>query len=265
MLSQQIEELAALVQHAKRAVVFSGAGISTECGIPDFRSHGGFWTKHKPIAFAQFMASESTRLESWRRFFSIRDSLAAAAPGPSHRAVAELVRRGKVAAIITQNIDDMHARAGIDPGRIIEIHGNGTYGRCLACGERHELDWARAAIAATAKPPVCPACGGIVKSATISFGQTMPEQEMADARAATLNADLFLAVGSSLQVFPAAGLPVLAAHNRTPLVIINREPTGLDGLARLVINAEGGEVLVPLAGRFQAMTSESVVTQCCAL
>lgn len=249
MNNPQIEELAALVQRAERAVVFTGAGISTECGIPDFRSPGGLWTRNKPIAFDEFMASEETRLEAWRRFFSISDNLTAAVPGPSHHAVAELVRRGHVASVITQNIDDMHARAGIGRDRIIEVHGNGTYAHCLSCGTRHELDWVRAVITAAGRAPDCRSCGGIVKSATIAFGQAMPEQEMANARAATLNADLFLAIGSSLKVFPAAGLPVMAAHNRTPLIIINREPTGLDGLARLVINGECGAVLSAVMAR----------------
>lgn len=248
MAERGIEELAALVQRARRAVVFTGAGISTECGIPDFRSAGGFWTRHKPIEFAEFMGSEAARLEAWRRFLAIRDRFAGAVPGRGHAAVAHLVRRGHVSRVITQNVDGLHESSGIAAHRIIEVHGNGTYARCLACERRYELDWARAAIAAANAAPRCEACGGIVKPATISFGQPMPEQAMADARAATLDADLFLAIGSSLRVFPAAGLPVMAAHNRTPLAIINREPTGLDGLASLVINGEIGAVLSTVAG-----------------
>ena len=246
MFERDIEELAGLVQTSSRAVVFTGAGVSTECGIPDFRSPGGFWTRYKPIAFQEFVASEETRLEAWRRFLMINETIGKAEPGPSHKAIAELVRRGHVAHVITQNIDSLHERAGTERDRIIEIHGNGTYAACLSCGVRHEIDWVRDIIAATSKPPACVDCGGIVKSATVSFGQPMPEQEMADACAATFNADLFLAIGSSLQVFPAAGFPVSAKQNRTPLVIINREPTGLDGLADLVINAEIAPVLTAL-------------------
>lgn len=238
-----------MVQRARRAVVFTGAGISTECGIPDFRSPGGFWTKYKPIDYSEFLASPETRLEAWRRFLMIRETIGKAEPGPSHRAVAELVKRGHVACVITQNIDGLHAVSGIAPDRIIEIHGNGTYAKCLSCGLRHEIDWVRDVIDDTGQAPACTACGGIVKSATISFGQAMPEQEMADARAATLNADLFISIGSSLQVFPAAGLPVLASHNRTPLVILNREPTGLDGLARIVIHDDSGPVLSAMMAR----------------
>ncbi len=244
-----IEELARLVQRASRAVVFTGAGISTDAGIPDFRSANGFWKTNKPIEYRDFVASPDIRGEAWRRFFMISDKFAAVEPGRAHRAVAGLVALGHVSTVITQNIDGLHARAGIARDRIIEIHGNGTYAKCLTCGERHELDWARAQLDTTGRAPDCRQCGGIVKSATISFGQPMPEQEMADARAATLNADLFLALGSSLQVFPAAGFPVMAKQNRTPLIIINREATGLDGLADLVINDDIGGVLEAVIAR----------------
>ncbi|WP_366914825.1 Sir2 family NAD-dependent protein deacetylase [Hyphomonas sp.] len=238
-----------MVQKSRRAVVFTGAGVSTECGIPDFRSAGGFWTKYKPIEFREFLASADTRLEAWRRFLMIRETIGNASPGPGHRAISELVARGHVSHVITQNIDGLHEQAGVPAERIIEIHGNGTYATCLSCGLRHEIDWVKAAIAQANAAPSCVSCEGIVKSATISFGQPMPDQQMADARAATFNADLFLAIGSSLQVFPAAGFPVTAKQNRTPLVIINREPTGLDGLADLVINAEIGPVLTAVIGR----------------
>ena len=249
MFAEEIEELAAMVQRARRAVVFTGAGISTECGIPDFRSPGGFWTRYKPIAFQEFLSSAETRLEAWRRFLMIRQTIGAAAPGPGHRAIADLVRGGHVSHVITQNIDGLHEASGVPRDSIIEIHGNGTYAKCLGCGLRHEIAWVQEVIGQQGRAPSCTDCGGIVKSATISFGQPMPEQEMADARAATLNADLFIAMGSSLKVFPAAGFPVMAKQNRTPLVIINREETGLDGLADLVIHAEIGAVMESVMAR----------------
>jgi NAD-dependent deacetylase len=252
LAGHDIEELAGMVQRARRAVVFTGAGVSTESGIPDFRSPGGFWTKYKPIEFKEFLASEDTRLEAWRRFLMIRQTIGEARPAAGHKAIADLVARGHVSHVITQNIDGLHEEAGVPRQQIIEIHGNGTYAACLTCGRRHEIEWVRDVIEATSRAPACVSCAGVVKSATISFGQAMPEQEMADARAATLNADLFLAVGSSLQVFPAAGFPVMAKQNRTPLVIINREPTGLDGLADLVINAEIGPVLSELVAKLSA-------------
>jgi NAD-dependent deacetylase len=246
---EPIDELALMVQRAGRVVAFTGAGISTECGIPDFRSPGGFWTKFKPIGFDEFVSSEERRLEGWRRYFVIRDTFGGAKPGRGHRAIAALSAMGKVTHVITQNIDDLHRCSGVPAERIIELHGNGTYAKCLACEKEFALDWVKSLIAETGRSPACTACGGIVKAATISFGQPMPEEAMARARAATLDADLFLAIGSSLQVAPAMGFPVLAKHNRARLVILNREPTGLDGLADLVINDEIGDVLVALMAR----------------
>jgi NAD-dependent deacetylase len=253
VFEEHIEELASLVQRARRAVVFSGAGISTESGIPDFRSPGGFWTRYKPISFSDFLASEDTRLEAWRRFLMIHKTIGEARPSAGHLGVARLFAHGHVACVITQNIDGLHEAAGVSRENIIEIHGNGTYAKCLSCGLRHEIAWVGEVIAREERPPSCISCGGMVKSATISFGQAMPEQEMADARAATLSADLFIAIGSSLQVFPAAGFPVMAKQNRTPLVIVNREETGLDGLADLVINAEIGAVMDALIARIESV------------
>ena len=242
-MSEVIDELVGLVQSARRCVVFSGAGISTDCGVPDFRSPNGLWTQFRPIQFADFLKSPETRLEAWRRYFIIHQAFDKAVPGPAHRAVADLVAKGRVHTIITQNIDDLHRRAGIEADRIIEVHGNGTFAKCLGCGARHELDWVRAEIARTGEVPPCIDCGGMVKSATISFGQPMPDTEMAAARAASLDSDLFLAVGSSLQVYPAAGLPIIAKHNRAKLVIINREQTPLDSFSDLAIQAELGDTL----------------------
>lgn len=248
-MADDIDELVEMIQSARRAVVFTGAGVSTECGIPDFRSPGGFWTRYKPIEFNAYLASEETRLEAWRRYFMIYDAVSQATPGRSHQVIARLYQTGKVSHVITQNIDDLHRVSGVPAAAIIELHGNGSYAKCLTCGERYELEWARAVIESESRPPYCRSCAGIVKTATISFGQPMPEEEMAQARAATFNADLFLALGSSLQVFPAAGFPVMAKSNRAGLVIINREPTGLDALADLVIAGEIGDVLTSVADR----------------
>jgi NAD-dependent deacetylase len=246
-MTDDIDELARMIQSAKRAVVFTGAGISTECGIPDFRSPGGFWTRYKPIEFSAYLASEETRLEAWRRYFMIYDTVSHAVPGRGHKVIAKLYHSGKVSHIITQNIDDLHRASGVPADAIIELHGNGSYAKCLSCGERYELAWARAKIDSEMRPPYCVACTGIVKTATISFGQSMPDQEMADARAATINADLFLALGSSLQVFPAANFPIMAKSNRAKLVIVNREATGLDDLADLVVWGELGDILAATA------------------
>lgn len=247
-LSPDARRLAALIEAARRVVVFTGAGISTESGIPDFRSPGGIWTRFAPIAFDEFMASEEARRESWRRRFVTFDPMAAAEPNRGHRAVAHLVRRGKVSAVVTQNIDGLHQASGVPDDRVIELHGNATYARCLDCGERFEMEPIRRAFLADETLPVCDACGGIVKSATISFGQAMPQAAMARAEEETRACDLFIAMGSSLVVYPAAGFPVLASRLGAALVILNREATDLDGHADLVIHGEIGPILGAATG-----------------
>ena len=231
---------------SENAVIFTGAGISTDSGIPDFRSPGGLWTRFKPIMFDDFVASEATRIESWKRKFAMEKELATPAPNKGHEVVAELVAAGKVACVITQNIDNLHQDSGIPDDQIVELHGNGSYAVCLACGLRHELAAIRAAFEKAPHAPVCADCGGMVKSATISFGQAMPEAEMRRAEAATRACDLFLAIGSSLQVFPAAGFPLMARENGAKLVILNREPTEMDGLAQLVLHDGITETLTAL-------------------
>ncbi len=236
-------QLREMLMASRRGVVFTGAGISTESGIPDFRSPGGIWSKYRPIEFGAFMASEQARREYWRRKFATHDTVAEAKPNRGHLAVAEMVEQGKVSAVITQNIDGLHQASGVPTARVIELHGNTTYAHCLDCGKEYDLDPIRDAFLADETLPLCAACGGVVKTATISFGQAMPEAEMQRARQETLGCDLFLAVGSSLVIYPAAGFPALAKESGAGLVIINREPTGLDALADLVINAEIGPTL----------------------
>ncbi len=236
-------KLRALLDGCTRAVVFTGAGISTESGIPDFRSPGGIWTTMAPIEFQDFMASEEMRREAWRRKFAMDDSFRTAAPNLGHRAVAELVRRGTVAAVITQNIDNLHQASGVPADKVIELHGNTTYATCLACDLRHELDVIRQSFLGTDELPSCRKCGGIVKTATISFGQAMPIEPMQRAEQETQACDLFVAIGSSLVVYPAASFPVVAKRNGATLVILNREATPLDELADFVIHDEIGPTL----------------------
>jgi len=238
-----LSRLADLIAAARRAVVFTGAGISTESGIPDFRSPGGIWTRYKPIDFEDFIASEEARREAWRRKFATEPTLRAARPNRGHRAVAALVKRGKVASVITQNIDGLHQASGVPEGRLIELHGNTTYAHCLDCGRRYEIEDIRTAFAKNEKPPRCDDCDGLVKTATISFGQAMPVEAMRRAEIETLAADLFLVLGSSLVVYPAAGFPELAKRNGARLAIINRDPTGLDEIADVVLNRAIGETL----------------------
>jgi NAD-dependent deacetylase len=247
-LDQQIDELARAIAAPRRAVVFTGAGISTESGIPDFRSPGGIWTRMAPIDFADFLQSEEARRETWRRRFAMEDTFRAAAPNRGHRAVAELVRRGTASAVITQNIDGLHQASGIADERVVELHGNTTYAHCLDCKIRYELDALRTAFERDGDAPICGDCGGYVKTATISFGQAMPVEAMRRAEIETRAADLFIVAGSSLVVYPAAGFPELAKHNGATLVIINREPTGLDAIADLVLNRSIGETLGAAVG-----------------
>jgi NAD-dependent deacetylase len=237
--------LASLIGEANRIVVFSGAGISTECGIPDFRSPGGVWERFRPLDFKTFMLSEEARREGLTRFLKIRDEVGPVTPGRGHKAAASWHAQGKLAGVITQNIDGLHQAAGVPVSKVVELHGNGTYAHCLSCGTRHELDWIAEQLDAHPGAPSCTACGGIVKTATISFGQPMPEDEMRRAERLTRECDLFLAVGSSLVVEPAASFPVFAARLGVPLVIINRDPTPADGLADLVVRDDIGTVLEP--------------------
>ena len=238
-----IEQLRALIEEASCVVVFTGAGISTESGIPDFRSPNGIWSQTTPVYFQDFVTSELARREAWRRKFVVDRDIVGAEPNRGHRAVAKLVRIGKVTNVITQNIDNLHQASGVPAGQVIELHGNGTYASCLTCQTHYELGPIKEAFEADHAPPSCKFCGGHVKAATISFGQAMPEAEMTRAGQAALSCDLMLAIGSSLAVYPAAGFPVLAKENGSRLVFLNREPTDLDEVADRVINREIGPTL----------------------
>jgi NAD-dependent deacetylase len=235
--------LTAMLRVARRVAVFTGAGISTESGIPDFRSPGGIWTKMAPIDFQDFVASAAMRKEAWRRRFAMEETFATVKPNEGHKAVAALVARGLVHHVITQNIDNLHQDSGVPEEQVIELHGNTRYAKCLECGIRAELGPIRSHFEAKGEVPDCSACGGILKTATISFGQTMPELEMARADKTTRECDLFLVLGSSLVVYPAAGFPILAKRCGARLVIVNREPTEQDGLADLALHAEIGPTL----------------------
>jgi NAD-dependent deacetylase len=240
--------LADLIRQSTCAVVFTGAGISTESGIPDFRSPGGVWDRMPPIYFDDFVRSKDMRRETWRRRFAMEDMFSEAKPNAGHLAVAELVRRSKVNHVITQNIDNLHQRSGVPDDQIIELHGNTTYAKCLVCSTRYEIAPLRASFEKEGTIPDCRLCGGLVKAATISFGQAMPEEAMQRAQDATLAADLFIVLGSSLVVYPAAGFPIRAKRNGARLAIVNREPTEQDELADLVINAEIGATMSRAVG-----------------
>lgn len=243
-----IEMLGDMIAEARAIVPFTGAGISTESGIPDFRSPGGLWTRNRPIPFDEFVASQEARDEAWRRRFAIDATFAAAKPGRGHRALASLYKVGKVPSIVTQNIDNLHQVSGFSADHVVELHGNTTYAKCLGCERRYEIAWVRQRFDETGAAPSCIVCGEPVKTATISFGQSMPGEEMRRATELAQHCDLFLAIGSSLVVWPAAGFPALARNSGAKLVIINNEPTDQDDTADLVIRDDIGETLGPFVG-----------------
>jgi len=242
-MSDARARLKAMIDEARRIVVFTGAGISTESGIPDFRSPGGVWSKMKPIYFQEFVSSEEKRREAWTRVFNRTAGWTGASPNQGHYAVARLAQAGKLGAVITQNVDNLHQDSGVPAYQVIELHGNASYATCLSCGLRHELEELKPSFVEGGQIPVCRACGSLVKTATISFGQAMPEDQMALAQEETLAADLFLVLGSSLVVYPAAGFPILAKQRGKVLAIVNREATEMDEIADLVLHGEIGPVM----------------------
>ena len=235
-----------LVAGASRIVGFTGAGISTESGVPDFRSPDGVWARNRTVDFQEFVSSEAGRVEYWRQKAAAWPAMRAAQPNAGHYAFVELHRQGRLAALVTQNIERLHQRSGLPAASVLELHGTTTEAVCLTCGDRITSDEACRRIEAGEKAPRCRACGGLLKPATISFGQAMPLDVMARAQAAAETCDLLLAVGSSLVVEPAASIPRAAKAAGARLVIVNREPTPLDGIADGVARGEIGEVLPAL-------------------
>jgi NAD-dependent deacetylase len=248
-IDEDVARLGDLIAQSRRIVAFTGAGISTESGIPDFRSPGGVWDKNQPILFQDFLASSEARAETWRRGLQTYPVVAAAQPNGAHLALVELERRGQLTAIVTQNIDGLHHRAGHDPELIVELHGNAHGVRCLMCDMVSAREAVHARVLAGEAEPPCTDCGGILKPTTISFGEAMPRPAMVRAEKAMRQADLVLVVGSSLVVYPAAGLPVVGVQTGALLAIVNQTPTPLDSQATLVIQGRAGDVLPPAVAR----------------
>ena len=236
------KDLSQYIKEAKNIVVFTGAGISTESGIPDFRGPQGVWKTNTPIYFQDFIGSEEVRRESWKRKFSGKDIIKKAKPNTGHLAVTEIINKHQSAYLITQNVDNLHQDAGVPEDKITEIHGNASYASCLDCETRYELRPIKKVFLENGAVPYCDSCGGIIKTATISFGQSMPEEGMQIAQRKTLGCDLFITIGTSLVVYPAAGFPKLAKEIGAKLVIINNEPTDLDPIADLVVHEQIGKV-----------------------
>jgi NAD-dependent deacetylase len=241
---KQIEQLAIWLRAAERTVFFTGAGISTESGIPDFRSPDGIWARYQPVYFADFMANREARREYWRQKCEAHVEFADAEPNVGHRVIADWEQRGLAQGVITQNIDELHQIAGSQ--RVLELHGTARRAQCMSCGDLNPIQSFVDAFLAIGEPPTCEKCGGPVKHATISFGQSLDEDVMVKAHDWMVSADLVFALGSSLVVHPAAGLPSLAKQHGAQLVIINRAATPLDQEADMVLNLPLGETLVAI-------------------
>ena len=241
-----VPEARRLVAGASRIVGFTGAGISTESGVPDFRSPDGVWARNRIVDFQEFVSSEAGRIEYWRQKVAAWPAMRDARPNAGHDAFVELHRQSRLEALVTQNIERLHQRSGLPADKVLELHGTTTEAACLTCGDRILTDEARRRIEDGELAPRCRQCGGFLKPATISFGQAMPRDVLERAQIAAETCDLVLAVGSSLVVEPAASIPRLARAAGARLVIVNREPTPLDGIAHAVVRDEIGAALPEL-------------------
>lgn len=241
--TDSFEHFKALVSEASNIVILTGAGISTESGVPDFRSPGGLWEKFRIVEYGEYVESEDARIEDWHRRFYMKDQIGAVEPNVGHTKIAEWIKSGKCACLITQNVDGLHQRAGAPEEKIIEIHGNATTASCISCGLRQDMATSRQLFAATGESPKCQACGGIVKADVVMFGESMPVQKTNRAFEIAETADLFIAIGTSLVVQPAAVLPLHAKRNGAKFAILNRDPTELDRFADCVVNDEIGKVM----------------------
>jgi NAD-dependent deacetylase len=242
-LQQQLEDAAELIQHASSIVVLTGAGISTESGIPDFRSPGSIWQRQPPVSYQDFLTKPLSRQEYWQTRRNLSAQVAAAQPNAAHRSLVELERKQKLLGVITQNFDGLHQDAGHPPDHVIELHGTSRFAACTLCGARSSMIELQHRIDSGEVDPTCSICGGYLKSATILFGQSLPPAALAHAKVLSAACDLFLVVGSSLKVTPAATLPRLALQRGVPLIIINLQPTPLDDYADVILHEKAGEVL----------------------
>jgi NAD-dependent deacetylase len=250
-MNDQIEKVVELIVNAKRIVVFVGAGLSTESGIPDFRSPGGVWDKYDPEDFyyQNFLSSETSREKYWQMATEMYASMKDARPNQAHLAVAELEKLGKMECLITQNIDGLHFKAGNSPEKVLELHGTAMYVTCLSCNKRYDRDAIQLRIKQGEKSPRCDECTGLLKPATISFGQSMPEWETREAYERSATCDLFIVIGSSLVVQPAASMPVVAHTRGAKLVIINRDETACDDIADIIIQSQAGPIMAAILER----------------
>ncbi len=242
-MPNKIEQFRKLIDGAKNIVILTGAGISTESGVPDFRSPGGLWEQFRIVQYDEYIESEEARIEDWHRRFFMADQIGQVEPNIGHTKIAEWMNAGKCKHLITQNVDGLHLRGGAPHDQTIEIHGNATTASCISCGEHHSIELCRTLFEATGESPKCQSCDGLVKADIVMFGEKMPVKKTAEAFKIAETADLFIAIGTSLVVNPAAGLPLHAKHNDAKFIILNRDPTELDQFADCVVNSEIGDVM----------------------
>jgi NAD-dependent deacetylase len=258
-MKDQIKKIAELIVNAQRIVVFVGAGLSTESGIPDFRSPGGVWDKYDPedFYFQNFVSSEASREKYWQMATEMYDAMRDAKPNQAHHALAELEKLGRLDCLITQNIDGLHFKAGNSPEKVLELHGTAMFVTCLSCNKRYERDAIQLRIAKGEKAPRCDECTGLLKPATISFGQSMPERETREAYERSAICDLFIVIGSSLVVQPAANMPVVAHRNGAKLVIVNRDETACDDIADIIVKAQAGTAMAAILDEVKRALSKT--------
>ncbi len=254
MSREKVEKLAELIKNSGDIVVFTGAGVSTESGVPDFRSPGGIWDRFDPneMTFQKFVSSEESRRKYWDLFKVIYKEFQGIEPNQAHLAIAELERRGKLSAVVTQNVEELHQKAGNSPDKVLELHGTMWKVRCLDCGKDYPWEEAYRLLDQGDIPENCQDCGGLFKPATIAFGQQLPMHTLKEAQERSCRCDLFISIGSSLVVYPAALMPQMAREAGAALAIVNSEPTPFDDIADLVIHAQAGETMktaVELAGK----------------
>ena len=251
-MDSRLEKGMKMIQNAKKILVFTGAGLSTESGIPDFRSPGGIWERYDPsdFYFRKIVSDTRAREKYWEMSTEFYDTMKDAQPNPAHLAIKTLEDAGKLLAVVTQNIDSLHHKAGNDPDNIIELHGTAFSVSCLDCKESYERDEIERRLRSGIKAPSCDACGGILKPDTISFGQSMPEEKMARSINLAEECDLCMVLGSSLVVQPAAFVPAHAERSGASLMIIHRAPTPLDGEAHMVISMSVSRALEQMVGKF---------------
>src|SRR5438876_2158983 len=251
-IEQQIQVAAELMNQAQRIIALTGAGISTESGIPDFRSPGSIWLQQPPISYQDFINKPEARQQYWQTRRNLSAQVLSARPNAAHLALADLERKKRLLGIVTQNFDGLHHDAGNNPEHIVEMHGTSRSAACTLCGKRSSIKELQQRIDTGEIDPQCPDCGGFLKAATILFGQRVPEVELSRARELGATCDLFLVVGSSLKVTPAATLPRIALSNDVPLIIINLQPTPLDDYAEVVIHERAGLILPQIVDSLSA-------------